>query len=274
MRKNPFGSAQGLRHSHYCLAVGRELKYTPKDPLLSRLALEVFHGLQEMIVDAEYPCIGAQAAFRQESYRLGVYPALDTEEAAAGMAYDLFTFVEEQRRTPQEFATFVAAFASPTDADEAGFEARLWGQLHRLHELDRGFHRWNPEVSSDPAAADFSYSFAETAFFVVGMHAGSSRPSRRFPYPLLVLNGHAQFQRLRETGVFERMRGVIRQRELAAHGSLNPMLEDFGAHSEARQYSGRAVGTGWRCPFHPAPEPAAVSVDTPEPAAVSAEDGR
>lgn len=253
MRKNPFGSALGLRHSHYCLAVGRELKYTPKDLALSRLALEVFHELQEMIVDAEYPCIGAQAAFRQESYRLGVYPELDSEEATAGLAYDLFTFVEEQRRTPQDFATFVAAFAGAAATDEATFETRLWGQLRRLHELDRTAHRWDPEVSADPCAADFSYSFAETAFFVVGMHEGSSRPTRRFPYPLLVFNEHAQFQRLRESGVYGRMREVIRQRELAAHGSLNPMLEDFGVHSEARQYSGRAVGARWHCPFHPTP---------------------
>lgn len=256
MRRNPFGSALGLRHSHYCLAVGRELKYTPKDPALSRLALEVFHGLQEMIVDGEYPCIGAQAAFRQESYRLGVYAELDGEESTAGLAYDLFTFVEEQRRTPQDFATFVAAFASPLETGEAAFEARLWGQLRRLHELDRRFHRWDPAVSADPSAPEFSYSFAETAFFVVGLHDGSSRRSRRFPYPLLVFNGHAQFERLRETGVYGRMREVIRDRELAAHGSINPMLEDFGVHSEARQYSGRAVGAEWRCPFHPAPRPA------------------
>lgn len=266
MRRNPFGSAPGLRHSHYCLAVGRELKYTPKDPALSRLALEVFHGLQEMIVDAEYPCIGAQAAFRQESYRLGVYPELDSEEATAGLAFDLFTFVEEQRRTPQDFATFVGAFAGPHGMDEATFETRLWGQLRRLHELDRTVHCWDPEVSADPSAADFSYSFAETAFFVVGMHEGSSRPARRFPYPLLVFNGHAQFQRLRKSGVYGRMREVIRQRDMAAHGSLNPMLEDFGVYSEARQYSGRAVDAGWRCPFHARPmtlpeEPAPVSAE-------------
>jgi FPC/CPF motif-containing protein YcgG len=27
-------------------------------------------------------------------------------------------------------------------------------------------------------------------------------------------------------------------------------LEDYGVHSEARQYSGRQVGPGWTCPVH------------------------
>jgi FPC/CPF motif-containing protein YcgG len=33
-------------------------------------------------------------------------------------------------------------------------------------------------------------------------------------------------------------------------GTLNPNLADFGERSESRQYSGREVEEGWRCPFH------------------------
>ena len=32
-------------------------------------------------------------------------------------------------------------------------------------------------------------------------------------------------------------------------GSLNPMLAQHGEASEARQYSGRQVDDGWKCPF-------------------------
>ena len=32
-------------------------------------------------------------------------------------------------------------------------------------------------------------------------------------------------------------------------GLVNPMLAEHGSLSAARQYSGRAVGEDWRCPF-------------------------
>jgi len=47
------------------------------------------------------------------------------------------------------------------------------------------------------------------------------------------------------------MKGIIRDREVAQTGSINPMLNDFGDRSEARQYSGRAVDSDWECPFKP-----------------------
>ncbi len=50
---------------------------------------------------------------------------------------------------------------------------------------------------------------------------------------------------------FDRMQAVIRERELALQGSLNANLSNFGEQSEARQYSGRRVEVGWRCPFSP-----------------------
>jgi FPC/CPF motif-containing protein YcgG len=45
------------------------------------------------------------------------------------------------------------------------------------------------------------------------------------------------------------MQERIREREIEFEGSVNPMLTDFGEASEARQYSGRAVGEEWEAPF-------------------------
>ena len=88
-------------------------------------------------------------------------------------------------------------------------------------------------------------------YFVVGLSPASERWARRFPWPLLVFNDHAQFQRLREQHRFERLKGQIRHRDEQLHGTANEMLEDYGAgHSEARQYAGRQVGPNWRCPVH------------------------
>ncbi len=126
----------------------------------------------------------------------------------------------------------------------------LWQQLQQLHDEDRHYHTWDPSVSGDPHAADFSFSFAGRAFFVVGLHPGSSRWARRFAWPVLVFNAHEQFEQLRAQGRFEKLQALIREREWALQGSLNPNLQDFGHGSEARQYAGRAVGGDWRCPFH------------------------
>jgi hypothetical protein len=133
--------------------------------------------------------------------------------------------------------------------DETEFEALLWQQLQALHDADatRG---WAPSVSDRPEDPRFAFSFAGMAFFVVGLHPASSRLARRFGWPVLVFNPRAQFDRLREDGRYGGLRDRIRTREMALQGDLNPNLAEFGEASEARQYSGRAVESEWRCPFH------------------------
>jgi FPC/CPF motif-containing protein YcgG len=65
----------------------------------------------------------------------------------------------------------------------------------------------------------------------------------------LVFNRHEQFEKLRSDGKWKRMQKSIRKRDRALQGSVNPMLDDFGEASEARQYSGRAVEDNWQPPF-------------------------
>jgi uncharacterized protein len=66
----------------------------------------------------------------------------------------------------------------------------------------------------------------------------------------LMFNPRAQFDRLKAEGRFERMRTLVRERDVQLQGSMNPNLADFGHASEARQYSGRATEAEWQCPFH------------------------
>jgi len=94
------------------------------------------------------------------------------------------------------------------------------------------------------------HGFGGRALFVVGMHPASSRLARRFRWPALVFNPRAQFERLRAEGKFERLRTLVRERDVALQGTPNPTLADFGERSEARQYSGRETEPEWRCPFH------------------------
>jgi FPC/CPF motif-containing protein YcgG len=134
---------------------------------------------------------------------------------------------------------------------ELEFEDLLWKQLRLLHEYDAAGFDWDPAVASDPRDPHFSFSFGGQALYVIGMHANSSRESRRFSLPTLIFNPHAQFDRLRANGKWKHMQETIRQRDLQLQGSINPMLTDFGVQSEARQYSGRVVAESWRAPFPP-----------------------
>jgi FPC/CPF motif-containing protein YcgG len=175
---------------------------------------------------------------------------MGTRATTAGLAYDLWEYVRELPTLETEYATFIASFAAPLTSDEREWEELLWSQLQSLHEMDKPHHAWDSTVSSDPEDPAFSFSFAGTAFFIVGLHPSSSRLARRFAWPTLVFNAHAQFERLREQHQFDRMRQTIRTRDHQLQGSLNPNLSNYGEHSEARQYSGRAVEGDWKCPFH------------------------
>ncbi len=216
---------------------------------LSPLA-ETIHGrFRARINDSDFPCIGAKAALSGNFYRCGFYTKMNSPDSTAGLAHDLWEYAREQSRFGTNYATFVACFAEPEAADEQTWEDSLWAQLQSLHELDRAHYDWDRSVSRNPQDADFSFSFAETGFFIVGLHKASSRLARQFPWATLVFNVHAQFERLREQKQFERMQRTIRVRDLKLQGSLNPNLSDFGKQSEAKQYSGRAVEKNWKCPF-------------------------
>ncbi|QGN57407.1 hypothetical protein GKE56_05450 [Nostocoides sp. HKS02] len=68
------------------------------------------------------------------------------------------------------------------------------------------------------------------------------------PLPTLVFNLHEQFEQLRGSERFARMRDTIRRRDTELQGTVNPMVGDHGSESEARQYSGRHVPPGWAPP--------------------------
>ena len=255
MTDNPYTDAASLRNSHYyAFKDGRPvLAASPAAPidLWASAAVGAFRGF---VQNPQFSCVGAKSAVAHETLRLGVYDRLGSPDSSAGLARDLWTFTREPAfLDSHDFVTFVALFRGPTDRDENGFEHLLWEELRQLNRLDAPLHAWDPAVSPDPDDPHFGFSFAGTAFFVVGLHPHSSREARRFPWPALVFNPHAQFTRLKEAGRWNRMQEVIRTREQKLQGSLNPNLADHGTASEARQYSGRPVEPDWHPPFQPLP---------------------
>ena len=208
----------------------------------------------DFVDDASFPCVGSKAALARGAIQAHEFAALGSRVNDAPLLDRLHAFatmVDAADPGDTTVHSFVALFSGPFDADELRFEALLWSQLQRLYELDvqRG-SRWADDVSRDPDTPQFSLSLGGHPFFVIGLHPGASRIARRFTHPALVFNSHRQFEQLRADGRYQKMQAATRARDLALQGSINPNLADFGVASETRQYSGRAVEAGWKCPFH------------------------
>jgi len=207
-------------------------------------------AFRAFVSDPRFPCLGGASVARRRSYRLHVYGALGSARSAAPLARDLDAFVHQTRAEGSGVRAFIAVFPERPPASEKMFERRLWTQLQLLHDRDDPTVPWDPALRADPDDPRFAFSFAGRAFFIVGLHDRSSRLSRRFRWPTLAFNPHAQFERLRAEGRYARYQALIRERDIALQGTINPTLADFGERSAASQYSGRATEPELRCPFH------------------------
>lgn len=203
----------------------------------------------DFILGADHPCIMAQSVVKDDQLTIQVYDSMKNSWATKDLLRDLETFLCE--RTPDEnsFDSFVAIYSKDVFKNEKDYEQSLWEFLSKVSAADPV--KWDPEVEADPDSSKFSFSLLGTAFYLVGLHPQSSRNARRFQYPAIVFNLHEQFEKLRDMGAYTTVRDRIRKRDKKKNGSVNPMLEDFGQSSEARQYSGRKVSEDWKCPFNP-----------------------
>lgn len=204
----------------------------------------------EFIREAEFPCVGAKSALAKSQIRFVVGRDLRSAWDDLRIYPNLLDLARSYSREPTLFHSLAVLFEQDSDLDEAAFEACLWDRLASLTDKD-DWHGQppDPRVSADPDDPHFSLSFGGEAFFVVGLHPHASRPARRFERPALIFNLHDQFEQLRASGVYDKMRSTIIARDVALAGDPNPMLARHGTISEARQYSGRAVDDDWVCPF-------------------------
>lgn len=218
----------------------------PTDDIAHPLA----QRFQQFVRNADFPCVGAKSALARGQVRFVVARDMRSAWDDLRIYPNLLDLAWSYSREPSLFHSLAVLFEEDNGFDEAEFETCLWERLESLSRKDD----WSgqpadPRVSTNPEDPHFSLSFGGEAFFVVGLHPRASRPARRFERPALIFNLHGQFEQLREAGVYEKMRSTIIARDVVLAGTPNPMLARHGEMSEARQYSGRAVGPEWRCPF-------------------------
>ncbi|UAB85613.1 YqcI/YcgG family protein [Zunongwangia sp. SCSIO 43204] len=189
----------------------------------------------------------AKTVFTMDDVYLKTYKNLANVGETTKLYQDLKSYLEDYDFESNGFKTFIAVFPNSPEFTEIQFEEHMWEQLIQLNSIDE--YDWDPQVQSDPTNENFSFSIAGKSFYIVGLHPNSSRLARRSPFTAIAFNLHWQFEKLREMGTFIRVRNTIRKRDRKLQGKINPMLEDFGANSEAKQYSGREVSEHWECPF-------------------------
>ncbi|WP_181361404.1 guanitoxin biosynthesis heme-dependent pre-guanitoxin N-hydroxylase GntA [Streptomyces sp. A244] len=201
--------------------------------------------LADFIGQDSFVCLGARAALKRNTISHRHCGALGSADAAGRTLAGLGDFLESLEPGERSYASFVATFDPLPDMSERAFEDAMWRHLQDMHDRDGRHHPWSPQYASDPSSPRFAFSVGGHPFFVVGLHPGASRPSRRFTMPALVFNSHLQFNAMGRT--FFKMRKKIRQRDHDLNGSMNPSLATY--RSEARHYSGRMTEPDWGCPF-------------------------
>jgi FPC/CPF motif-containing protein YcgG len=203
----------------------------------------------DLVSNASFPCIAARSAVK--AGKIAIF-----ESSHFARPFDdrlilnfLYDFIDGYRENNDLFTSAAVLFHGPCNLLEDEFDSLLWKKLQALHDLDCQNYQYDQRVESNPESGNFSFSLKEEAFFIIGLHPGSSRPARNLKYPAIVFNPHQQFEKLRTDNKFEKMKLVIRKRDLEITGSINPMLSDFGERSETFQYSGKAYDAGWSCPL-------------------------
>lgn len=205
---------------------------------------------QDFILNETYPCVAARAAMARKQIA-----CLVADHMACGHEDDrilrfLYDFVAGFRSAGTDFHSAAVIFQGPEGITEKTFENLLWRRLQSLSDLDANNFDHDHRVDPDPSAPDFSFSIGEEAFFVIGLHPSSTRRSRQFRYPAIVFNPHIQFEEMRSAERYEKLKTIVRKRDIRYSGSINPMLSDFGERSEVYQYSGKKYDDDWTCPLH------------------------
>ncbi len=198
----------------------------------------------------EFPCVAAKAAMVKSQLNVMVAGHMACPKDDKAILDFIYNFVDNYREANSLFHSAVIIFEQPEIYSEQMYSQFFWDRLQALSNMDARMYDYDERVDQDPQSENFSFSLKGEAFFVIGLHPAASRESRRFKYPAIVFNPHNQFEMLRDANQYTKMKNIVRKRDIALSGSINPMLEDFGTSSEVYQYTGQKLDNSWKCPLN------------------------
>ncbi len=209
----------------------------------------LINEFKEYISSKSFPCIGAKTSLAKNRLHCMVAGNIACPTYDNNIIVFLYQVVDNLRKADNNFYSAAIIFTGPDNITENLFEHFLWQRLQALSNIDALQYSYDKRVSQDATSPDFSFSLKEEAFFIVGMHPNNSRVARRFKYPVLIFNPHAQFIEMKATNKYAPMQRVVRKRDIALSGTINPMLNNFGKASEILQYSGKNYTLPHKCPL-------------------------
>jgi uncharacterized protein len=211
---------------------------------------KIIGSFYSFLSDNAFPCVAAKDAVKKGDIKVMLADHMACPAGDNTVLRFIYDFINAYRNAGKGFYSAAVIFKEPGNISEVLFDKLMWQRLQALRCLDAKQYVYDSRVNDDPASADFSFSLMEEAFFIIGMHPFSSRPARQFEFPTLVFNPHAQFEKMKETTSYVKLKAIVRKRDILYSGSVNPMLTDFGDASEAYQYSGRSYDDTWKCPLN------------------------
>jgi len=210
---------------------------------------DYINSYTSFIRNKDFPCVAAKDVIAKGNISIFVADHLACPHDDRRILDFIYDFTGMYRLSEKGFYSAAIIFKEPVSINEKMFDAFMWQRLQALKDMDALKFPHDSRVNADPASKNFSFSLMAEAYFIVGLHPKSSRQARRFKYPTLVFNPHAQFAEMKSAERYEKMKTIVRKRDIAFSGSVNPMLTDFGEASEVYQYSGQRYGVEWKCPL-------------------------
>lgn len=242
---NPFESEIAIKHSNAYILRNGQLVAENNNQIADTYTKEIHDRVTSLFV-GDFPCLGAKQCMHNNLYKFGFYDKMINNDCTRGLCYDFFGFVKglkdinKYKKNEMGYKVFIATFKKYDFDSEAEYHVAFWQQLQMIYDLDKIYHVWDPNYDADVNSKNFAYSFSEMAFFVIGFSPFGKRNSRKCFLPVMVFNPHFQINKLRERGVFNKMKTIVRKRIERYDGCPNYSLADFGEYSEAEQYSGYA----------------------------------
>ncbi len=137
--------------------------------------------------EKQFPCIAAKAALARQNVKCLVVSHMACPNDDTEILQFLYEFVDEYRESKDFYHSAAIIFAGPKLCSEEQFDYLLWERLQALQNLDAKKYGYDIRVEADTSSAKFSFSIKEEAFYIIGLHASSSRDARKFKYPTYLM---------------------------------------------------------------------------------------